>query len=77
MKEGQKMFKSGQVVTWAVKDTWLESDKTYYEGQYGYILHEDSTTEGVWHVMMMRKGSETLHREEIYGDYLKSAENIK
>ena len=77
MKEGQKMFKPGQVVTWNVKGTWLNDDKATYSGQYGYVLYEDKDEPYVWHVMMMRKDSETLHREEIYGDYLKSAENIK
>ena len=41
---------------------------------YGYILHEDKADPGVWHVMMMREGSDTLHREEIYGEYLKIVE---
>ena len=71
------MFTPGQVVTWKVKDTWLNDDKASYAGQFGYILREDKDEPNVWHVMMMRKGSETLHREEIYGDYLMSAENIK
>ena len=66
------MFKSGQIVTWETKDTWLA--KSNYGGQYGYILHEDKDAKGVWHVMMMRKGSDTLHREEIYQDYLKPVE---
>ena len=68
------MFYSGQLITWKIADTWLEQDKHVYEGQYGYVLHEDKNTKGVWHVLMMRKGSDTLHREEIYQDYLKAVE---
>ena len=41
---------------------------------YGYILHEDKNDPGVWHVMMMRKDSDTLHHEQIYEDYLKVVE---
>ena len=68
------MFKPGQLVTWNVNDTWLNDSGGDYSGMYGYILHEDKKDPGVWHVMMMRKGSDTLHREEIYGDYLKVVE---
>ena len=68
------MFKSGQLVTWNVKDTWLGDSEETYTGMYGYILHEDKNDPGVWHVMMMRKGSDTLHREQIYSDYLKVVE---
>ena len=68
----RKMFHSGQLVTWQLEGTWLA--KSNYEGQYGCILHEDKDAKGVWHVMMMRKGSDTLHREEIYQDYLKPVE---
>ena len=68
------MFYSGQLITWKIKDSWLEDNKGFYEGQYGYVLHEDKNDPGVWHVMMMRKGSDTLHREEIYQDYLKAVE---
>ena len=68
------MFKPGQLVTWQVKGTWLNDSGGDYSGMYGSILHEDKNDPGVWHVMMMRKGSDTLHREEIYGDYLKVVE---
>ena len=68
------MFIPGQLVTWAIKGTWLEADKIFYSKMYGYVLHEDKNDPGVWHVMMMRKDSDTLHREEIYGEYLKSVE---
>ena len=68
------MFKSGQIVTWETKDTWLEKNKSFYSKMYGYVLHEDKNDQGVWHVMMMRKGSDTLHREQIYQDYLKAVE---
>ena len=68
------MFKPGQLVTWQIKGTWLEQNKSFWSNLYGYILHEDKDDPGVWHVMMMRKGSDTLHREEIYGDYLKVVE---
>jgi len=68
------VFKPGQLVTWNTKDTWLDDSKATYTGMYGYVLHEDKNDPGVWHVMMMRKGSDTLHREQIYGDYLKSVE---
>lgn len=68
------MFKPGQLVTWNTKDTWLDDSKATYTGMYGYVLYEDKTDSGVWHVMMMRKGSDTLHREQIYGDYLKIVE---
>ena len=64
------MFKSGQLVTWNIKGTWLEQNKSFYSKMYGYILHEDKSDPGVWHVMMMRKDSDTLHREQIYEDYL-------
>ena len=68
------MFKPGQLVTWNTKDTWLEDSEATYTGMYGYVLYEDKNDPGVWHVMMMRKGSDTLHREQIYSDYLKSVE---
>lgn len=68
------MFHSGQLVTWQLEGTWLNNSQGHYSNQYGYILHEDQNTKGVWHVMMMRKGSDTLHREEIYQDYLKPVE---
>ena len=68
------MFKSGQLVTWQIKGTWLEQNKSFWSKMYGYVLHEDKNDPGVRHVMMMRKGSDTLHREEINGDYLKVVE---
>jgi len=68
------MFKPGQLVTWQIKGTWLEQNKSFWSKMYGYILHEDKSDPGVWHVMMMRKGSDTLHHEEIYEDYLKLVE---
>lgn len=69
------MFKPGQLVTWRTKDIWpSEAQESAYLGMFGYILHEDKNDPGVWHVMMMRKDSDTLHREEIYGDYLKAVE---
>ena len=68
------MFKSGQLVTWNIKGTWLEKDKIFYSKMYGYVLHEDKNDPGVWHVMMMRKDSDTLHHEQIYEDYLKVVE---
>ena len=71
------MFTPGQVVTWKVEDTWLNDSKSYYAGQYGYVLYEDKDDKGTWHVMMMKKDSDTLHKEHIHGDYLKSAEDIK
>ena len=68
------MFKPGQLVTWQIKGTWLEQNKSFWSKMYGYVLHEDKNDPGVWHVMMMRKDSDTLHREEIYEDYLKLVE---
>ena len=68
------MFKPGQLVTWQIKGTWLEQNKSFWSKMYGYVLHEDKNDPGVWHVRMLRKGSDTLHREEIYGDYLKVVE---
>lgn len=66
------MFKPGQLITWKTTGTWLDEDR--HSGMYGYVLHEDKNDPGVWHVMMMRKGSDTLHREQIYQDYLKVVE---
>ena len=68
------MFKPGQLVTWQIKGTWLEQKKSFFSKMYGYVLHEDENDPGVWHVMMMRKDSDTLHHEEIYEDYLKVVE---
>ena len=66
------MFKPGQLITWKTTGTWLDED--HHSGMYCYVLHEDKNDPGVWHVMMMRKGSDTLHREQIYQDYLKVVE---
>ena len=66
------MFKPGQLITWKTTGTWLDED--HHSGMYGYVLHEDKNDPGVWHVMMMRKGSDTLHREQIYQDYLNVVE---
>ncbi len=61
-------------MTWQIKGTWLEQNKSFWSKMYGYVLHEDKSDPGVWHVMMMRKDSDTLHHEQIYEDYLKIVE---
>lgn len=68
----KKRFKPGQLVTYEIRDTWL--NEGWYKALYGYVLHEDKNDPGVWHVMMMHKDSDTLHREEIYEDYLREVE---